>query len=239
MDARILDDRHHRLLYDPAQWPAISAADFDVERWLARGARATDAGRGSAWFLPLTDGREWVLRHYRRGGLVGKLLLDRYLWIGSERSRAWREFRLLQHLRSLALPVPIPVAARISRQGVRYRQDLVTVRIPASRPLSAELAERPLPSAAWAALGATLGRFHAAGVYHADLNADNVLFEAPDRFHLIDFDRGALGASAARQGASIRRLRRSLDKFARHQPGFHFAVADWQALIQGLSQRPR
>lgn len=224
---------HQHLLFDPALWPDISADQLTVEHWRAQGAHAAAAGRGNAWFLARPDGEHWVLRHYQRGGLIRKLSPDRYIWLGAARSRAWREFRLLQALTAAGLPVPRPVAAGVTVAALRYRQVLVTQRIADAVPLSARLAEAALDAGEWRTLGRVLAQFRDAGVGHADLNAANILWRAPDRFFLIDFDRGRQPASAAFQSRSIRRLRHSLDKFCRRQPGFHFSEADWQALLQG------
>ena len=61
--------------------------------------RRAAGGRGTVAFV--RDGeRRWVLRHYRRGGLVARLLDDRYLWTGADRTRAFREWRLLRELRA-------------------------------------------------------------------------------------------------------------------------------------------
>ena len=57
-----------------------------------------------------------------------------------------------------------------------------------------------------------VARFHREGVWHADLNAHNILI-APDGLYLIDFDRGRLRTLA--EGwrlANLQRLRRSLIK---------------------------
>ena len=53
-----------------------------------------------------------VLRHFHRGGLVGRLNRDLYLRVGAPRCRAFREFDLLADMHVQGLPVPLPVAAR-------------------------------------------------------------------------------------------------------------------------------
>ena len=42
--------------------------------------------------------RQWVLRHYYRGGPIGRLLDDQFLWLGEDRTRCFREWRLLARL---------------------------------------------------------------------------------------------------------------------------------------------
>jgi 3-deoxy-D-manno-octulosonic acid kinase len=65
----------------------------------------------------------------------------------------------------------------------------------------------------WSRIGDTLGRFHREGVFHADLNAHNVLLDADEAVWLIDFDRGALRASGTEwKRANLSRLFRSLQK---------------------------
>src|SRR6185503_20837625 len=92
------------------------------------------------------------------------------------------------------LPVPQPVAAQVRRAGpLLYRCDLITRRIPGARSL-AELVAGP---ASWEEAGRCVRRFHAAGVWHADLNAHNLLFDGDGRAHLIDFDRGERRVAAA------------------------------------------
>lgn len=169
-------------------------------------------GRGAAWIMPAGDGDgEWVLRHYRRGGLPAKLVSDLYLWPGLELTRPWREWHLLAELHSLGLPVPRPVAAQATRHGIGYRGDLITRRIPGAQSL-AELLARGA-SAPWHETGACIRRFHAAGVWHADLNAHNILADHDGAVWLLDFDRGERRRPAAGwQQANLERLARSLRK---------------------------
>jgi len=104
------------MLSDPACLgnlpPDAVESIFDPQFWRARGElTAVTAGRGSAWFL----GRQWVLRHYRRGGFIARLSRDGYVWAGEDRVRAFAEWRLLDIMRQRGLPVPRPVAARYQR----------------------------------------------------------------------------------------------------------------------------
>ncbi len=173
-------------------------------------ARPVDAGgRQAAWFV---EGQGWqgVLRRYRRGGMIARISRDAYLWNGEARTRSFREYRLLTALRAQGLPVPAPLAAAYWRQGPIYRAAIVVERIPGVRPLAQALTE-PL----WQPVADAIVRMHRAGVWHADLNAFNILIGNDGRVWLIDFDRGTQGALSERQRqANLDRLRRSLRKVA-------------------------
>lgn len=224
---------HKDILYDPKRLPAPSA-DLFCPALLAATSRLIGeaVGRGEAYFLRYRE-QEWVLRHYRRGGLVGNILIDQYLGWNPEGSRSWREWRLLAELYALGLPVPRPIAARVSRSGVIYRADLITERIPGGTPLADHLIAGPLAVDIWERMGLSIRHFHDLGVHHADMNARNILLN--DRFEpfLIDFDRGSRTLRPVDGRGNIGRLRRSLDKFRRLSPVFHFSDGDWQAFLHG------
>lgn len=205
---------------------------FDASAWARRGQLSGGArGRGEAVFL--RDGaHEYVLRHYRRGGLPGRFIRDHYLWTGLQRTRAWREWHLTAELYVRGLPVPRPVAARVEHHGLWYRADLITLRIPAARSLAQALAGNTLDVAQWQAIGHCLRRFHDAGLYHADLNAHNILLSGEEVF-LIDFDRGRLRADGAWRRRNLERLLRSLRKLYNDAIDFAFREEDWQALLAG------
>jgi 3-deoxy-D-manno-octulosonic acid kinase len=208
----------------------ITDAWFDPGYWQNRGrCEAAARGRGAAWFVA-DDHNEFVLRHYQRGGKIAALLDDRYFWQGLEHSRAWREWRLLADMVDEGLPVPQPVAARVVRCGLFYRADLVTQKISNVVPLSEALWQGALPHSLWCALGQCLARFHYAGVYHADLNAHNILLQDESIF-LIDFDKGSRRSAGAWQQQNLDRLKRSLDKLNSTESTFHFSAGDWAALL--------
>lgn len=224
------------LWFDAALWPDARVSSLDFAHRESRGGERLGSGRGNALIWKHADGREWVLRHYRRGGLIARLSIDLYVWLGPARSRAWREFTLLHALHAEGLPVPRPVAARLVRAGIFSRQDLVTERIPGARPLSDVLQSQALPHETWTRLGKTLAEVHRAGVGHADLNVSNILVDEAGRISLIDFDRGRRPASAAFQARAIARLRRSLDKWAGKAQPFFFTGADWDRLSAAYAE---
>lgn len=217
------------MLHDAARLGArADGAWLDDAHWRAQGPVAVPEGGRGATLRVRSPAGPAVLRHYRRGGLVARFNRDRYWWQGESRTRPFREFELLAQMLAAGLPVPVPLAARYRRAGLWYRGDLLTLAIEDARTLAQCAASAP-SAIDWARIGATIGRFHAAGFPHPDLNAHNILLGA-DACHLIDFDRGAAADPAPGwQQANLARLRRSLEKIGA-PARVHDFEAGWSAL---------
>ncbi len=230
--------KQEHILYDAELIENPTASYFEAESWRKRDAvNGIAKGRGTTVFVQHA-GQDYVLRHYRRGGLIARFVEDRYVWSGLLQTRAWREWHLLADLWRKKLPVPRPIAARVQRLGLFYRADILMCRIPESETLADFLMESAMAAPLWQRLGRRLRDFHNAGVYHADLNARNILLDGQENFHLIDFDQGRIRRPHRRwEQANILRLKRSLDKFSdkteKNQPRFYFTESDWQALLLG------
>jgi 3-deoxy-D-manno-octulosonic acid kinase len=221
------------IVYDAARVRHPELQLFQPDYWAARAALEEVAGgRQSVYFLRV-DQQRWVLRHYRRGGLVAVLSKDRYVWLGAARTRCLREWRLLAELHRRGLPVPAPVAACYLRSGLTYRADLITLALPPSRTLADAITGTALPQQQWRQVGATLARFHAQGVRHADLNAHNVLL-SQETVYLLDFDRGRWQARGAWEQAVLQRLRRSLQKIQQQRSSVYFGEREWNWLLEGV-----
>lgn len=233
MQQRTHKDAAGEILFDAALSPQVDRDWFDPDHWRARDAlRAQSGGRGGVAIVATPAG-ECVLRHYRRGGLVASLMGDRYVWTGADGTRPFREFRLLGELARLGLPAPAAVAAAYRLHGPFYRADLLTRRLAGAHTLADDLAAGKLDQPLAEAVGELVARFHRAGVWHADLNAHNVMI-APDGLYLIDFDRGRLREPAPHwQQSNLQRLRRSLLKLgAAGQGEAAFDATIWQPLLQ-------
>ena len=191
----------------------VDARWLDEAFWRSRDAADSQhGGRGGIVFVNTPAGAA-ALRHYRRGGVIGRFNADQYLWTGARRSRGFAEFRLLSALHDAGLPVPAPIAARYQRNRWRYRADLLTARIVDARTLAQQLEVAAINPELAASIGETIARFHVLGVCHADLNAHNILIDAQGAIWLLDFDRGRLRQPAlAWQQSNLYRLRRSLLK---------------------------
>ena len=199
--------------------PQITPQLFTPAHWREQGRVVGEApGRGSSLFLDAGTA-QWVLRPYRRGGLVARLARQRYLWMGLERTRAFRELRLTAELYARGLPVPRPVAAAITRHGLAYEAALITVRIRGARSLADRLIEGIASDELLEAVGRTIRRFHDNGLDHVDLNARNLLVDAQEQVWLIDLDRCRLRTPGSWQEANLRRLDRSLAKFGAGEAG--------------------
>lgn len=221
------------MLYDSSRAGNLTPSWFDPEYWLSRGELEGVAhGRGDAHMI-YTAGQRYVLRHYRRGGLIAHLSADRYLWRRESLTRPFAEWQLIYQLRRAGLPVPPPVGARYRRSGLTYSGELITERMVDAESLSARLAQAMVPMLQWIGIGNCIRRFHDRGVFHADLNAHNILLGEGEAVYLIDFDRGRLRKPGLWCDANLVRLRRSLEKMTFALPAERFTEDDWHGLLDG------
>jgi 3-deoxy-D-manno-octulosonic acid kinase len=233
-DPYIQSDSAGTIVFDADLAPQVGHDWFVPEAWAKAGClRSRGGGRGAVSFVDTPAGA-CVLRHFHRGGMVATILGDRYLWSGREKTRSFAEFRLLSSMRKAGLPVPQPVAARYVRSGLYYTADLMTRRIDHACTLAQSLEQGHLDSTLARNTGMLIARFHRHGIWHADLNAHNILVTR-NTLYIIDFDRGEMRAPAASwQQANLQRLRRSLVKLGAAADGeTRFEHRIWSPLLQG------
>lgn len=206
---------------------------FDSEYWQDKpGFHAVDGGRGGSIRITV-DGRDALLRQYRRGGIVQKISTNRYVWLGKSRSRPWREWHLLKGAREAGLPVPQPLAAFISRSRLTYRAAIITAYVPGTQTLAEYLVHSSLDYKRWYQLGLLIKKMQVLGFRHADLNANNLLLDQELQMYIIDFDKGRRMKKLDHwQWSALYRLQRSLLKIDRKK-NLHFREDDWQALMDG------
>ena len=223
--------------YNSALIENFSPEMLSATYWQQQNAITGSAqGRGTTWFIQHHD-QHWVLRHYFRGGLIGKFNKDSYVFTSVAASRAAKEFSLLNQMQTWQLPAPKPVAYQVVKHGMFYRADLLSSRIENAQDLVALLSKEALPEAVWLHIGATIKRFHDRGVYHHDLNAHNILLNAHSQAWLIDFDQGELRTIDSRwQQANLDRLLRSFRKEQTQLSQFYWQEEDWQMLLKGYVQ---
>jgi 3-deoxy-D-manno-octulosonic acid kinase len=218
-------------LANPEAGVEVDQSWFDPAHWAVKNALIGAArGRGAAQVFE-HDGRRFVLRHYRRGGLVARISADRYLWLGEDFTRPVRELKLNLRMHAAGLPVPLPVAARYKHDGLSYSGDLITELLPDAQTLAQRLDEGEVGLSTWAAIGRCLRRFQDYGLCHADLNAHNIMLRGAEEVFLIDFDNGRRRKPGLWRDANLARLRRSLDKLEDARPQRRFDDAQWYCLL--------
>lgn len=195
--------------YDAAVIATPDRALFDPANAVLRAGPVAEGGRSAAWYVRVGD-HDAVLRHYRRGGLMARISESRYLWAGEERVRSFHEFDILASLYQAGLPVPRPYAAVYWRSGPTYRAAIMVERLHRVRALASALDVADSEQVA-----RSIYAMHEHGVWHADLNAYNVLLDEEGRAWIIDFDKAQRRVlSVERRSANLLRLRRSLVKVA-------------------------
>ncbi len=212
----------------------------------ATGAPHNDNGRGTVYFRSLkshSGSIPVVVKQYRRGGMVRHLNKNLYWHSHYSQSRVWLEFKLLVKMTTMGLPVPMPVAGRVKRRFLQwYEASLITQEIEQSITFADSLKQR-LGNAddqtLWNNVGATIKRFHTANIYHADLNASNILVTETDHIYLIDFDKGRYlpDSKTDWKKSNLERLQRSLLKYQSNNDQFQFSAKHWQALIAGYEHQ--
>lgn len=223
------------ILYDKAIINQISDERFTAEGWLHAElltGSLRSGGRGNTMLVGNVP-RQFVLRHYMRGGLLGKIIRETYIFSGEDLTRSFMEWRLLDKLAVNNMNVPRPAAARFVRRGTFYTADLITVRIPDVVSLSQYIAEQERGETFWYSVGRSVWKFHEAGVYHADMNAYNVQVDKDGDVWMLDFDKGALKPPGRWQQQTLSRLHRSLQKIIVLDPKIYFNDANWDQLLDG------
>jgi 3-deoxy-D-manno-octulosonic acid kinase len=186
-------------------------------------------GRGTTWFVAL-DKMDAALRHYRRGGLFGKLIKDHYIFTGWEKTRSYQEFQLLNTLIEAGVNVPKPIAAKAVKRTFCYQADLLSEKVPNARDLVAVLQEKPLPKDMYQKIGNEIRKMHAAQVNHTDLNIHNILIDDKDNVWIIDFDKCCQQPGNEWKQTNWDRLKRSFVKEVNNR-NIHWDENYWADLI--------
>lgn len=219
MKAAVKIQQSQAIVYDASRMNCPDSDYFSVDFWRLEKALIGEAtGRGSAWFLETPSGPV-VLRQYLRGGWAAKLSRRHYFFTTATRSRPFREFYMLAELYELGLPVPRPVAALCEFKRLKSSGAILTATIPSAQTLadvlSTDLKASMTETGFWESIGRCIRDFHDAGLWHADLNARNILLDADNKVFLIDFDRARFTPGKAVKGkgkGNLKRLQRSLIK---------------------------
>ena len=213
----------------------LSQALFDAQYWQEQDKVVGSAtGRGTTWFVQLED-MQAALRHYRRGGLFGKIVKDHYWFTGWEQTRSLQEFNLLRVLIESGVNVPRPIAARAVKTGLTYRADLLSERIPNAKDLVSILPDNPLPEAMYQKVGQEIAKMHNANVNHTDLNIHNILIDEQEKIWIIDFDKCCQQPDGDWKQGNLERLKRSFLK-EQDKRQIKWQETDFEALLDGYNQ---
>lgn len=207
---------------------------FNNEYWRNENAIIGSAqGRGTTWFIQLSTVKA-ALRHYRRGGLFGKIISDRYFFTGYEKTRSIAEFHLLNHLKEMNVNVPTPIAARVVRKNITYQADLLSEKIPNAVDLVVVLQQRRLTNQELFDIGKEVKKLHKAQVNHTDLNIHNILINTDSKVWIIDFDKCYQQVGENWKDANLNRLLRSFRKEV-NKHSILWSEDDWQLLLNGYT----
>jgi 3-deoxy-D-manno-octulosonic acid kinase len=131
-----------------------------------------------------------VIKHYRRGGLMRYFIKQRYLKLG--KTRAQREFELLDIARTIGTNVPQPVAyAHCGR--LFYRAWLVTCQI--QQPVSLarlSLLDEKTTKTVMKSVIEQISSLIQNDILHIDLHPGNIVMDAAGIVYLLDFDKGRI-----------------------------------------------
>lgn len=228
----LLDNGMEQILYHPDLLSEDPVLCFDSEFWRSQNKVIGSAqGRGTTWFV---QGEQvaMALRHYRRGGLFGKVVADSYWFAGWQNSRSVAELCLLHLLSAGGVNVPRGIAARTQRSGLTYRADILVEKIAGATDLVARLQQGAIDAAIWPSIGQMIKKMHRLDVCHTDLNAHNILLDQDGQVWLIDFDKCYQKRGKGWQQGNLERLLRSFTK-EQGKRQIHFSDDNWQALLAG------
>ena len=189
-------------------------------------------GRAKVYFFR-HEQNTMVLRHYYRGGIIGKLNRDKFLWSTLSRTRVFQELSLLEYMYDKRLPVPKPIAGLVTRNGLSYQADIVTQAIHNASELHQVLLSDVVADSIWFDIGVNIRNLHNANICHDDINVKNILLNDKAQIFLIDFDKCYKKADGAWKTNNLQRLQRSLIKQSKRFSGYQYHPDNWQHVIEG------
>ena len=171
-----------------------------------------------------------MLRQYRRGGLLGKVIKQRYFFTRHDDVRSIAEYRVSERLYKLDLPVAKPIAAMYVKNRFSYTAAILTQYIPNTQTLSALLdSDKEIN---WHEIAKAIYQVHQAGLLHSDLNAHNILIDGNAQATIIDLDKSGVFPEVnlgSQHREILKRLRRSMEKVSRRTQ--EQQLSDWADLI--------
>lgn len=233
---KTIKNKNERIWYNEALLKEPIECCFEPEYWQKSGKVIGSAmGRGTTWFVK-TQVLEAALRHYRRGGLFGRLVNDHYLFSSWQKTRSYQEFELLQELSASGVNVPRPIAAKAVKKKISYQADLLSEKVANAKDLVAILQQQSLPKSVYNAIGQQIRKMHDLQVCHTDLNSHNILLDDKNTVWLIDFDKCGKQSGDSWKKDNLARLKRSFVKEVGKRQ-IQWQEQDWQALVAGYNNQ--
>ncbi|RQW61731.1 3-deoxy-D-manno-octulosonic acid kinase [Vibrio viridaestus] len=227
---KTVENKNQKIWYNEDLLSADPRHCFSPDYWQLEDRIIGSAkGRGTTWFIQLHS-LAGALRHYRRGGLFGKLVSDHYWFSGWKNTRSFQEFTILENLHAQGVHVPRPIAARAVKRTFCYQADLITEKVPHARDLVSILKEKPLSGLMYQKIGQEIRKMHDAGVNHTDLNIHNILVDEQDKIWIIDFDKCSIEKNERFKQGNLSRLKRSFEK-EKMKWDIHWSMKDFDDLI--------
>ncbi|MGY3568446.1 3-deoxy-D-manno-octulosonic acid kinase [Vibrio paucivorans] len=217
--------------YDPALLTESVEQAFSIEFWKQQEAVLGYAkGRGTTWFVQ-GEKLAFALRHYRRGGLFGKLIEDKYYFSNLQQTRPYQEIHVLDSLIRSGVNVPRPIAARVKKGALTYQADILVELLSGAKDLVAILQSGPLSIESLTSIGREVRKMHDARINHTDLNIHNIMIDKKGKVWIIDFDKCYLQQRGRNwEEDNLKRLKRSFEK-ERLKHHLSFSEANWKSLL--------
>lgn len=232
---KTFQDNKQCTCFDEKLLSELDESMFEAEYWHKKQAVIGSAkGRGTTWFVKLNY-IEGALRHYRRGGLFGKIISDSYIFNGWQKTRSIAEFNLLTELHNSGVNVPRPIAARAIRKGITYQADLLSEKIPDAQDLVNLLQVTAQDKLQYEDIGKQIKKMHSLQVNHTDLNIHNILVDVNRKVWIIDFDKCYKQKGESWKEANLARLKRSFHKELKKRD-ILWSEKDWINLLTGYNK---
>ena len=204
--------------------PDLNEGDIQglmVARQPSRSEAAIRTSRGAFWVTYLPNGQKVLVRKYRRGGLMARIIEDSFFQcpvVGEATPRPFAEFEHALLLKSKGFACPDPLVAIVQQQPFcRYSGYIVYEYMESADNLLSLCATLPIEerNRVCYLVGQSAALMLKIGVLHADLHLGNVLV-AQRQVYIIDYDKSTLVNAEIRPGyyqmKLIERWRRSVEK---------------------------
>ena len=153
-----------------------------------------------------------IIKHYRRGGLLRHMNRRHYLNLG--KSRAQREFEMLETVAKFGINVPQPVAFAL-RGRLVYQAWLITREIQKPQSLAGLSAQdEKATGRVMESVADQVASLIQHQILHVDLHPGNVIVDPAGKVYLLDFDKGKIyhGSRQNLKNRYLSRWQRAVNK---------------------------